>query len=147
MRNKDICLGVSLVMLSVFYLWQVKMLPGSESDHILNSSQSFPYILGISLLVLSLALVIKGLKAERNEGKSTISKKMIVNGLFYVLLTILYVFVGLPFLGFIYSTLIYMIALMMYFKEIIWYWAIPISAGSVLTIYLLFTRWMLIRLP
>lgn len=144
-RKKDFLLSIFLIVFSLFYIFQTYLLP--KEKNILNASQTLPYMLGTTLLFTSIILMIQGFNEVQEKDGDQINKTMIINGLFYSIATLLYILVGIPAIGFIYSSLIYMVAVMVYYKEVSWKWIVLVPIGSLLGIYLVFTKLLLVRLP
>lgn len=110
-KCKDLILGGFMLALSVFYLifaqqikTKPKLTPSYASDRIM------PTILGILLAILSILLIIQGLKRFKAEDDGEV-KKMDRADTMAVILTfaiIICYIILLPYLGFILSTVIYL---------------------------------------
>lgn len=144
LKKKNFVFGVFLFAFCLFYLFQTYMLP--KGNHVLNSPQTLPYLLGIVLLILSIVQMKIGFNEAYEEGNQ-ITNKMRLNGLFYIVATLLYILIGIPIIGFMYSSLIYMVILLAYYKEASWKLIALVPVGSLIIIYLVFTKMLLVRLP
>lgn len=143
--NKEWMLGICSMLVSVFFIWQTSQLP--EGDHVLNSSRSFPMLLGVLLMIVSAFQLVKAVRHKTAVVSPSFGNGNIRRGVFYVLWTGIYIFVGIPFIGFILATLLYLFIGITFYKEVRWYQVLPISVGSILLFYFVFTRLMYIQLP
>lgn len=145
-KKKDLVVGLIVGLFGIYYIQQVYHLPAGE--HFLNSTRTFPLLFGGLLVILSVLLITGALQKKDDEKKtSNIDLVKVKRGLFYVVWTALYIFVGLPLLGFILSTIIFLAVGIFYYREVTWYWAPIISVATVVVIYFVFSKWMLIHLP
>jgi putative tricarboxylic transport membrane protein len=145
LKNKDVLLGAVTSLLGVAYIWQTIQLPAG--DHVLNSSRSFPLLLAILLLVVSFLLLIKAVRSKGVPTFTRIDIGRLQRGGFYLLWTGLYIFLGIPFLGFAGATVPYLIIGILFYKEVRWYQAVPVSLGAVFLFYYVFSQLMYIKLP
>lgn len=146
-KRANIILGITILIIGVLYLWQVMLLPKSET--LLNSSQSFPLIIGITLVLLSVLLILKEVFFNKG-GQEEATEPVRINWfswIFYTVSTGIYIFVLIPFVGFIVSTLIFIIAMILYFREIKWYTAVVTAGTTMLFIYFIFNQLLNINLP
>ncbi len=112
-RCRDLILGVVLLALGIFYTiyaQQIKTRPKLTPSY--SSARIFPTLLGILLIILSVCLIIQGIRAfKSNEEEET--KKLSRVDLLSIALTfaamIVYIIL-LPRIGFILSTVIYLFA-------------------------------------
>lgn len=145
--NKDFLLaGIVLVIGLFLVIGSFNFPPG---EHFLNSSRSFPMLLGYCLAGLSIWQFVQTIrkKKEREEEAESLSILEMKRGLLYLLLTVVYMFLLIPFIGFLFSTLIYLLIGMLYYKEVRWYTATLVSIGMIGFIYVVFEKLMYIRLP
>ncbi|MBX9976510.1 tripartite tricarboxylate transporter TctB family protein [Cytobacillus firmus] len=145
--NKDYLLAGIVFGIGLFFVIGSYNIPPGE--HFLNSSRSFPMLLGYSLIGLSIWQVVQTIrKKKEEEGKTgSASIQEVKRGMLYLLLTVVYIFLLIPFIGFLYSTLIFLLIGMLYYKEIRWYTATLVSIGMIGFIYVVFEKLMYIRLP
>ncbi|WP_226617745.1 tripartite tricarboxylate transporter TctB family protein [Cytobacillus firmus] len=145
--NKDYLLAGIVFAIGLFFVIGSYNFPPGE--HFLNSSRSFPMLLGYSLTGLSIwqfAQTFRKKKEEEEEAASA-SIQEVKRGILYLLLTVVYIFLLIPFIGFLYSTLIFLLIGMLYYKEVRWYTATFVSIGMIGFIYVVFEKLMYIRLP
>jgi small neutral amino acid transporter SnatA (MarC family) len=110
-KCKDLILGVFMLALSVFYLifaqqikTKPKLTPSYASDRIM------PTILGILLAILSVFLIVQGIKKMRAPDDGEVKRADRADTIAVVLtfaIIIAYIIL-LPYLGFILSTMIYL---------------------------------------
>lgn len=146
-KKANLILGIIIFIIGVLYLWQVILLP--KSDSLLNSSQSFPLIIGISLVLLAVLLILKEVifnKVVQAEEKRRVKIDWFA-GIFYAVVTGAYIFLMIPLTGFVFSTLLFILVMIMYFKEVKWYTAIITSGTTMLFIYFIFNQVLNISLP
>jgi len=144
-NKKDLILGSVVALISLLYIRQTYELPAGE--HFLNSSRSFPLLLGFTLLLLSTFIIVNGIRKRGDEQIKPLGRRGIQRGLYYIILTGVYIFVSIPVIGFVFSTLIYIIAGIIYYKEVKWYSSVIVSLGTLLVIYYVFNQWLLIGFP
>ena len=111
-KCRDLILGVFMLALSGFYLYfaqqiktKPKLTPSYASDRIM------PTILGILLAILSIFLIIQGvkkLKAHDDEEVKKMERADVMAVVFTFAIIIAYIIL-LPYLGFILSTMIYLL--------------------------------------
>ena len=104
----------------------------------------FPLIISFFLLILSISIIMQGLKDEsekKEKGKIDIRSLLI-----FGLVCILYLLV-FNFLGFVLSTIILLVLLMMLLGERRWWFILLVSVISSLIIYLLFAKYLSVMLP
>ena len=104
----------------------------------------FPLIISFFLLILSISIIMQGLKDEsekKEKGKIDIRSLLI-----FCLVCILYLLV-FNFLGFVLSTIILLVLLMMLLGERRWWFILLVSVISSLIIYLLFAKYLSVMLP
>ncbi|MBQ1492573.1 MAG: tripartite tricarboxylate transporter TctB family protein [Blautia sp.] len=112
-RCRDLILGILMLILGVSYTifaQQIKTRPKITPSY--SSARIFPTLLGILLIILSVLLIIQGIRAlKKEEAQEEASAKMSKVDLASIVLTfacmILYI-VLLPLIGFILSTVIYL---------------------------------------
>jgi len=143
--NKDIITGLSVFLLGCWYVWETMKLPGGS--HILNSSRSFPLLIGIIIILLALIVLVKGIIAKGSNNKRKISIIAIKRGSFYLINTAIYIFLLIPSIGFFVSTVIYMVLMLIFYKEIKWGTMLIIPVGTVIFVYFVFNQLLSINLP
>ncbi|MGM8365218.1 tripartite tricarboxylate transporter TctB family protein [Virgibacillus sp. W0181] len=146
-KRSDLILGWSMLIISIFYIWQALQLPSGES--FLNSSQSFPILIGISLTIFSITLIVKAFfkKSEGKKEKTDVHKIGFKRALFYILWTGLYIFLFIPFLGFTVSTIGYMIIMILFYKEVKWFTSVFVAVGTMIFVYYVFNQLLYINFP
>ena len=112
-KCKDLILGVLMLALSAFYLYnttQIKTRPKITPSY--ASAQVVPRFLGILLAVLAVALIISGIRQMRShdEGKE---EKADFSAVVLTFIVIIAYVILLPRLGFCLSTVLFLFAQMM----------------------------------
>lgn len=133
------------MLVSMFVIWLTLQLPAG--DHVLNSSRSFPLLLGVLLMIVSATQLVKAGRLRTAVVTPAYRNGNIRRGVFYVLWTGIYLFAGIPFIGFILVTILYLFVGITFYKEVRWYKVLPVSIGTILLFYFVFTRLMFIQLP
>lgn len=136
--------GVFLFVVSVF---GISMSFISHKDFNVEwklSPYLFPLIISFFLLILSISIIMQGLKDESEKKEK--SKIDIKSLLIFGLVCILYLLV-FNFLGFVLSTIILLVLLMMLLGERRWWLILLVSVISSLVIYLLFAKYLSVMLP
>ena len=136
--------GVFLFVVSVF---GISMSFISHKDFNVEwklSPYLFPLIISFFLLILSISIIMQGLKNESEKKEK--SKIDIKSLLIFGLICILYLLV-FNFLGFVLSTIILLVLLMMLLGERRWWFILLVSVISSLIIYLLFAKYLSVMLP
>ena len=136
--------GVFLFVVSVF---GISMSFISHKDFNVEwklSPYLFPLIISFFLLILSISIIMQGLKDESEKKEK--SKIDIKSLLIFGLVCILYLLV-FNFLGFVLSTIILLVLLMMILGETRWWFILLVSVISSLVIYLLFAKYLSVMLP
>ena len=136
--------GVFLFVVSVF---GISMSFISHKDFNVEwklSPYLFPLIISFFLLILSISIIMQGLKDESEKKEK--SKIDIKSLLIFGLICILYLLV-FNFLGFVLSTIILLVLLMMLLGERRWWFILLVSVISSLIIYLLFAKYLSVMLP
>lgn len=136
--------GVFLFVVSVF---GISMSFISHKDFNVEwklSPYLFPLIISFFLLILSISIIMQGLKDESEKKEK--SKIDIKSLLIFGLICLLYLLV-FNFLGFVLSTIILLVLLMMLLGERRWWFILLVSVISSLVIYLLFAKYLSVMLP
>ena len=136
--------GVFLFVVSVF---GISMSFISHKDFNVEwklSPYLFPLIISFFLLILSISIIMQGLKDESEKKEK--SKIDIKSLLIFGLVCLLYLLV-FNFLGFVLSTIILLVLLMMLLGERRWWFILLVSVISSLIIYLLFAKYLSVMLP
>ncbi|SFE55709.1 Tripartite tricarboxylate transporter TctB family protein [Alteribacillus iranensis] len=133
-------------VISLLYLMQAFQLPAGQ--HWLNSSRTFPLLLGFGLLLLSILCIVQAYRQkQRGEKNETpITKAMLLRGLFFIVVTLIYLAVY-PMIGFFPATFIYVVAMLLFYREIKWYTAFIVAGATLLFIHLIFERLLFLPLP
>lgn len=143
--NKDFILSGMVLTFGLFLVIESFSFP--EGKHLLNSSRSFPMLLGYSFMALAIWQFIKTFREKKENTKESFSRLEIKRGVVFILLTVGYIFVLIPMIGFMISTLLFLFVGILFYKEIRWYTASLISIGMIGFVYLVFEQLMNIRLP
>ena len=136
--------GIFLFVVSVF---GISMSFISHKDFNVEwklSPYLFPLIISFFLLILSISIIMQGLKDESEKKEK--SKIDIKSLLIFGLICLLYLLV-FNFLGFVLSTIILLVLLMMLLGERRWWFILLVSVISSLIIYLLFAKYLSVMLP
>lgn len=147
-KMKDLILGLATLLIGLLYIQQTLQLP--KGEHLLNSSQSFPLLIGVMLVLLALILLVKCImlwKKDRDEKKLEINIPALKRGLFYVIITSLYIFMFIPWFGFLIGTVIFMITTILFYKEVKWYTPFIVTTGTLFVVYYVFNKLMFINFP
>ena len=136
--------GVFLFVVSVF---GISMSFISHKDFNVEwklSPYLFPLIISFFLLILSISIIMQGLKdeSEKKEKSKIDIKSLLIFGLICILYLIVF-----NFLGFVLSTIILLVLLMMLLGERRWWFILLVSVISSLVIYLLFAKYLSVMLP
>ena len=136
--------GVFLFVVSVF---GISMSFISHKDFNVEwklSPYLFPLIISFFLLILSISIIMQGLKdeSEKKEKSKIDIKSLLIFGLVCILYLLIF-----NFLGFVLSTVILLVLLMMLLGERRWCFILLVSVISSLIIYLLFAKYLSIMLP
>ena len=136
--------GVFLFVVSVF---GISMSFISHKDFNVEwkiSPYLFPLIISFFLLILSISIIMQGLKdeSEKKEKSKIDIKSLLIFGLVCILYLLIF-----NFLGFVLSTIILLVLLMMLLGERRWLFILLVSVISSLIIYLLFAKYLSVMLP
>lgn len=104
----------------------------------------FPLIISIFLFILSISILASSLK--ENEKRKQKEKGDIKSLLIFGLICVLYLLV-LNFLGFVLSSILLLISLMILLGERRWWFIALVSIISTVVIYLLFAKYLSVMLP
>ena len=104
----------------------------------------FPLIISIFLFILSISILASSLK--ENEKRKEKEKGDIKSLLIFGLICVLYLLV-LNFLGFVLSSILLLISLMILLGERRWWFIALVSIISTVVIYLLFAKYLSVMLP
>ena len=104
----------------------------------------FPLIISIFLFILSISILASSFK--ENEKRKEKEKGDIKSLLIFGLICILYLLV-LNFLGFVLSSILLLISLMILLGERRWWFIALVSIISTVVIYLLFAKYLSVMLP
>lgn len=104
----------------------------------------FPLIISFFLLILSISIIMQGLKdeSEKKENGKIDIRSLLIFGLVCILYLLVF-----NFLGFVLSTIILLVLLMMLLGERRWWFILLVSVISSLIIYLLFAKYLSVMLP
>jgi len=142
-KKDDILSGCILIAISIYFLKESNSLPPSSLR--VPGSAFFPRLICFAFLVFGGILIIRSLKKGEIEGKITlISKQDLIRVLAVILLCVIYIF-SIPFLGFILTSILFIISLMFIFqvKRI----GIIILWGFLVTLIIYFIFKILLKVP
>lgn len=142
--NKDFILGIIVLAIGLFLVVGSFQFP--QGEHLLNSSRSFPMLLGFILMGLAVWQLALAFKNNEKKGEK-LSLPVIKRGVIFILLMAIYIFLAMPLIGFLASSFIFLIVGLLYFKEVQWYTATFISLGMIGFLYVFFEKVMLISFP
>ncbi|MFD1706262.1 tripartite tricarboxylate transporter TctB family protein [Siminovitchia sediminis] len=143
--NKDFILGIIVLTIGLFLVVGSYQFP--KGEHLLNSSRSFPLLLGFILMGLAVWQLLSSLKNNETKGTKKLPFPAIKRGVIFILLMAVYIFLAMPLIGFLASSFIFLIVGLLYFKEVRWYTATLISFGMIGFLYVFFEKVMLISFP
>jgi putative tricarboxylic transport membrane protein len=142
MRNRNVVAALALIALGIFYGYLTAGLPKRSLPDTPDPS-FFPWIITVSLLVLSVALLVQGLRGPR-------SIPDLAGGLRAptVFLTLFVVYVAaLPFTGFVIASVPFFAALMWLYGERRRGWIGVVSLALPVILVLVFRHGLQIPLP
>jgi len=128
-------LGVAIIGISLAYGFGTFKRPGPGL---------YPFFIGISIFVFSIALLIWKLRSQKSE--PLLDREEIKTFLFMTATFCLWIIV-MPFLGYVVVTLLATFAFGKIMKLEGWRKPLAVSAGTALFIYLMFDYWLYIDLP
>ncbi len=145
MRNKNIIAGLFLTVLGLTYGYLTTGLPERSLPNMPGPS-FFPWIITLCLLVLSVSLLVQGLRMAADEPRSGDSDgrsfpAFLFLGVFAVYLALL------PFLGFLLASIPFFAVLMALYGETRKLWITSLSFGVPVFLFLLFRDVFNIPLP
>ena len=146
MRRKHLVAALVLMAFGVWYGYQTSLLPTRTLPHA-PSPSFFPWILTCALLVLAVALLMKGL-GEKTPGLllRAENKAVLASPAIGLLLFGLYV-VTLPYLGFLLASLPFFAGCMILTGERRLSWVVVPSIGIPLLLFLIFRHLFRVALP
>ncbi len=107
LKNKDVMLGIFMALFALVALHQTRFMPPPRIDSI--GPAGFPRALSLILLFFSILIIISGLASKKEEKEFAdlnIRKNYLVVITFISL--IIYIFLLMPNIGFIFSTIIFL---------------------------------------
>jgi len=142
-KKDDILSGCILIAISIYFLKESYSLPPSSIG--IPGSAFFPRLICFAFLVFGGILIIRSFKKGEIEEKITlISKQDIIRVLAVIFLCVIYIFF-IPFLGFILTSILFIVSLMFIFQvkriEIIILW------GFLITLIIYFVFKILLKVP
>jgi len=144
-KKDDILSGCILIAVSIFFLRESSFLPPSSLG--IPGSAFFPRLMSIAFLIFGSVLIIRSFKKGGAERKTDlISKQDLIRVGAVILLCGICIF-SIPFLGFIFTTILFIGFLMLMFQvkriEIIILWSFFIT----LIVYFIFKILLKVPLP
>ncbi|RST74134.1 tripartite tricarboxylate transporter TctB family protein [Siminovitchia acidinfaciens] len=143
--NKDFFLGIIVLVIGLFFVVESYQFP--KGEHLLNSSRSFPMLLGFILMGLAVWQLVLSFKNSEKQGTEKLPLPAIKRGVVFIILTAVYIFLVMPLIGFLASSFVFLVVGLLYFKEVRWYTATFISLGMIGFLYVFFEKVMLISFP
>ncbi|VEF49560.1 Tripartite tricarboxylate transporter TctB family [Bacillus freudenreichii] len=143
--NKDFFLGIIVLVIGLFFVVESYQFP--KGEHLLNSSRSFPMLLGFILMGLAVWQLVLSFKNSEKKGTEKLPLPAIKRGVVFIILTAVYIFLVMPLIGFLASSFVFLVVGLLYFKEVRWYTATFISLGMIGFLYVFFEKVMLISFP
>lgn len=147
MLKRSIYIGAAFIIISLFILYASFQLPGG---HVGLQSGTFPMISAIAILIFSIAMIVENwynLKKGRKESPPEISLSVIVKIIIFTITTLIYARLALPYLGFVYSTILLMISMFRLAGYKNWIKNILLSIFISLVLYYVFHEVFMIILP
>ena len=145
--NRDFVASIGLIAFSLFVMQKAKEFGGAAAKFRGVSPALFPTILSIAIIVLSLPVMIRGLRKGYNwDSTVDFRKRNSYIALGLVLATVLYVLI-LEFLGFYLATSLYTLALIILMRGASPIRAIIVAFASVGVIYFVFHTLMFVPFP
>jgi len=147
MEKYDILSGCSLIAISIYFLKEASFLPPIRSLGIARSASFFPRLICFTSIIFGGILVIRSFKKRKVEKKiALISKQDLIRVLAVIFLCVIYLF-SIPFLGFILTTILFIVFLMFKLQvkkiQIIIIWSFFVT----LCVYLIFEIILKVPLP
>lgn len=143
LKNKKLMEGVVLFLISTFFVFESLKLHNNKSWAL--SPALFPLIITVSILLLSLVLIFKGLRASNLYIEAGNNKNLKELGLI-ILTSFLYLII-LPRLHFFLSSIIYLLSFLLILGERKWWVLGSISILTPLLIQYLFGNLLNVFLP
>lgn len=145
MKKDDILSGCILIAVSIYFLRESNSLPPSSLG--IPGSAFFPRLICFAFVIFGSILIIRSFKKGEAERKITlILKKDLIRVLAVILLCGIYIF-SIPFLGFIFTSILFIVFLMFIFQVkrigIIILWSFIVT----LIIYFIFKILLKVPLP
>lgn len=145
-RKIDLTIGVILIALSVFAFTETLKFP--PSLHVTDPGPAaWPRIISVTLFLLSCCFIyFNVIKQPSDVNKEHVEKGSLFNVIFVLLVTLVYI-VLMPILGYFLMTAIYLIMLLLIFKEkkILYY--VLLVSGFLSISYGVFYLLLNVRLP
>lgn len=145
MRNKNVAAALVLIALGVVYGYLTAGLPKRSLPDTPDPS-FFPWIITACLLVLSLALLVQGLRAQRDAREAADTAGGLRAPTVFLTLFVVYV-AALPFAGFVIASVPFFAALMWLYGERRWGWIGIVSVALPVILALAFRNGLHIPLP
>lgn len=143
LKNRKVVDGVVISLISIFFMTESLKLHNNQSWAL--SPALFPLIITISILLFSIALVIKGLR-ESNISNEVSNRAGFKRLALVILISFLYL-IFLPKLHFLISSIIYLLLFLLILGERKWWLLAAISIVTPLLIQYLFGNLLNVFLP
>lgn len=145
MRNKNVVAALVLIALGAVYGYLTAGLPKRSLPDTPDPS-FFPWIITACLLILSLALLVQGLKADRGAQPDVDTAGGLRAPTVFLTLFVAYV-AALPFTGFVITSVPFFAALMWLYGERRWRWIGIVSFALPVVLVVVFRNGLHIPLP
>ena len=145
----DFITSLILMGSSIFIIFQSIQMP--RYGTLLTAPGFFPLIVSVVLFFMGMILFIIAIK-KREETFDLEKIKILFNKdnkrlVVVILYMVIYFFVLVPYLNFLAATCIFLIAFMLYFKEIRVKWILITSSLTTLAVYLVFFVFLQLPMP
>ena len=138
--------SVLLIVLAIFIVVEARHYPLGTID---NPGPGFlPFLLGLALGGMSIALLLKGWKKSENHPLVTSLPErggLIKISSIFLMLILFTLFFEIT--GYIVNVFIFFLVLLKPIGRQKWVWSLTISIGATSISYLLFERWLMLPLP
>ena len=141
--NKDVYAGIILTIAGFFFF--------SETNKMNPQSALFPKIVIVAFIIFAVVMSIEGLKkSKKNISENIEDPKITLNGIKIPMTVFLFItayVIGLKFIGFYISTLLFMPALMLFYKNRNIGVLIGSTLGTIIFLHLLIVVKLKLMLP
>lgn len=147
-------ISLSLITISIIFLVLSLTMDKGQVDGKNLSPAFFPLTLSLLLILLNVSMICSSLFSnkkldeflKKEQAQKTKCKKEKNKSVILMLFTLIYLFL-IPFLGFIISTVIFLLGVVSYFKLLTWLRRIVFVGGIVAFWYFLFVKILMVTFP